>query len=89
MTTLDDRPVLRRGVRLAVDPLTSGRVLLFPEGILLLNATAASVVEHCDGARTVRQILDVLATEYEGVTGSDVFALVDDLVEQRLVLCRA
>ena len=41
--SLDDRPMLRRGVRLGVDPLNGRSILLFPEGVLILNETAARV----------------------------------------------
>jgi coenzyme PQQ biosynthesis protein PqqD len=43
----------------------SGRpALLYPEGVLLLNATGAAVVELCDGRRTLEEIAAVLAARF-------------------------
>jgi hypothetical protein len=42
--SLTDRPQLRRGVRAGTDPLSGETVLLFPEGVLMMNETAAAVV---------------------------------------------
>ena len=59
------RPALAPGVRLQTDKLTGEPVLVFPEGILLINSTAHDIVSRCDGKRTVAEILSVLAEEYE------------------------
>jgi pyrroloquinoline quinone biosynthesis protein E len=45
------RPVLRRGVRYRWDPLRQQHQLLYPEGMLALNETAAAIVKLCDGRR--------------------------------------
>jgi len=65
--TLDSRPGLRRGVKLAHDPVRDRMALLYPEGVLLLNDTAAAVLAWCDGRRTVPEVATALAEEYEGV----------------------
>jgi pyrroloquinoline quinone biosynthesis protein D len=82
-----DRPVLRRGVRHSSDPLTGAAVLLFPEGVLVMNETAARVVACCDGIRTVEDVLLALAAEYDGVRAEEVLDLLDDLVSQHLMSC--
>jgi coenzyme PQQ biosynthesis protein PqqD len=61
----NERPRLREGVRLHPDRLTGRPLLLFPEGILQLNAAASSVLNLCDGHRTVDEIAGSLATIFE------------------------
>ncbi len=83
---LDSRPGLRRGVRLADDPVRDRMALLYPEGVLLLNETAAAVLAHCDGRRTVPEVAAALAEEYDGVSADDVLALLADLDARRLLV---
>lgn len=82
---LDDRPMLRRGVRLGVDPLSGRSILLFPEGVLMLNETAARIVEHCTGGSTVNDVVNMLRPLYDGVRADDVIMFLANLVEQRLL----
>ena len=52
---LQSRPALAARVRLQTDPVSGEPVLLYPEGLLLLNATAhavASVATARDGRHT-------------------------------------
>jgi len=79
-----DRPGLRPGVRLAYDRVRDQYALLYPEGVLLLNETAAEVLTLCDGA-SVGEIAARLAEEYDAVPVADVAALLDELVRRRLV----
>ena len=58
------QPRLGKGVRLQSDPTTGKSVLLFPEGVVELNETAHEILTRCDG-RTVSQIVQMLAEEYE------------------------
>ena len=66
MSTISETavPALARGVRLHTDAATGEPVLLFPEGVLFLNATAHEVVRRCDGSATVGGIVSALAEEY-------------------------
>ncbi|HEX7308287.1 pyrroloquinoline quinone biosynthesis peptide chaperone PqqD [Lentzea sp.] len=82
---LDAVPRVRRGVKCTYDQVRAAHVVLFPEGVLVLNETAASVVALCDGARSVGDIALALADEYDGVEASDVASLVVRLVERRVV----
>lgn len=81
-----DRPRLPRGVRAGIDPLSDRPILLFPEGILFLNETAAAVIGHCDGNRTVADVVATIGAVYDDVVGNDVMTLVQDLVAQRLMV---
>lgn len=87
MTTIsiDSVPRLRRGVRLTFDHVRETHVLLFPEGVLVPNKTAAAVLELCDGARNVTGITAVLGTRYSGVLESDVVDVLARFGERRVV----
>lgn len=86
MSDNDSRPGLRPGVRMVHDPVRDRSALLYPEGVLLLNDTAAAVVECCDGKRPVRDVLARLATDYAGLCSDDVHQLLADLASRRLVV---
>jgi pyrroloquinoline quinone biosynthesis protein D len=83
--TADSVPQLRRGVRLSFDHVRETHVLLFPEGVLVPNATAAAVLELCDGARPVTEITAVLEKRYTGVREQDVLDVLSRLGERRVV----
>ena len=78
-------PGLRRGVRLVHDPVRGAPALLYPEGVLLLNETAAAVLGECDGVRDTDAIATRLADRYDGVSAEDVADLLADLHRRRLV----
>jgi pyrroloquinoline quinone biosynthesis protein D len=82
---LDSRPKLRRGVRLVFDRTRDTHVLLFPEGVLVPNATAAAVLELCDGLSTVDKITARLAERYDRVRPADVTEILTRLAERRVV----
>jgi coenzyme PQQ biosynthesis protein PqqD len=82
----NDRPQLRRGVRVSTDPLSEASILLFPEGVLFLNETAAAVIHCCDGSRTVAEAVHAIGELYDDVVLEDVISLVSDLVAQRLMV---
>jgi coenzyme PQQ biosynthesis protein PqqD len=71
------RPALARGVRLWIDPITGGPVLLFPEGLLPLDDTTHDIVSRCSGQATVEAIVVSLAEEYE----ADRATLLNDVCE--------
>jgi pyrroloquinoline quinone biosynthesis protein D len=78
-------PRLRRGVRLTFDKTRDTHVLLFPEGVLVPNATAAAVLEHCDGSTSVGEIAARLRRRFTGVRAADVVIVLERLVERRVV----
>jgi pyrroloquinoline quinone biosynthesis protein D len=86
------RPALARRVRLQQDPITAEPVLLFPEGLLVLNPTAHEIVSRCDGVATVEAIIAALAEEYDAPAeelAADVVACVNDLRERNLITLTA
>lgn len=50
--------------RLRFDRKSSRYMLLYPERGLVLNPTAADVLQRCDGERTVGSIVEELAGRY-------------------------
>jgi pyrroloquinoline quinone biosynthesis protein D len=73
----DTKPVVGRGFRLQWEPAQEAHVLLYPEGMVKLNSSAAAILSRCDGVRTVADIVTDIESTY-GVTGlsADVAAFV-------------
>jgi pyrroloquinoline quinone biosynthesis protein D len=69
--------VVGHGFRLQWEPVQEAHVLLYPEGMVKLNASAAAIMSRCDGVRTVADIVADIEQAY-GVTGlaADVTAFV-------------
>jgi pyrroloquinoline quinone biosynthesis protein D len=72
------RPVIGRGFRLQWEPAQEAHVLLYPEGMVKLNSSAAAIMTRCDGVRTVADIVADIEATYE-ITGlsADVTAFVE------------
>lgn len=62
--SLEKRPRLAAKVRLRYDRKAERYMLLYPEKGLVLNPTAADVVQLCTGENTVGAIVDQLAAKY-------------------------
>lgn len=60
---LGARPRLAAGCRLS-EPDRGPRMLLMPERALRLNGPSLEIVERCDGAHTVQQIISELQRIY-------------------------
>lgn len=56
--TVSPDAVLRlgRGFRLQWEPAQEAHVLLYPEGMVSLNASAAEILKRCDGQSSIAQI---------------------------------
>lgn len=79
------RPRLRRGVRLSYDHTRQAHVLLYPEGVLITNKTAAAVLVLCDGESTVADIVVALGGRYTDVREQDVHDVLARLADRRMV----
>jgi pyrroloquinoline quinone biosynthesis protein D len=79
------KPRLRKGVRLTYDKTRDTHVLLFPEGVLVPNETAAAVLSLCDGQSTVEEITTALGSRFRGVRAEDVTGVLTRLAERRVV----
>lgn len=51
------RPCLARRFRLQWEEAQQAHVLLYPEGMVKLNRSAAEILTRCDGTRTVEAIV--------------------------------
>jgi len=58
--TLPERPKLSRRFRLQFEPTQSRWVLLYPEGMVQLNDSAAEILKRCDGQRSLPDIVTAL-----------------------------
>ncbi|MBB5393139.1 MULTISPECIES: pyrroloquinoline quinone biosynthesis peptide chaperone PqqD [unclassified Herbaspirillum] len=56
MTTLPEKPRLSRLFRLQWEEAQGNYVLLYPEGMIKLNRSAAEILKLCDGAHDVAGI---------------------------------
>jgi len=73
------------GVKLSFDHVRETHVLLYPEGVLVPNKTAAAVLELCDGVRPVAEITAALGKRFTGVRSDDVLDVLARLGERRIV----
>jgi pyrroloquinoline quinone biosynthesis protein D len=81
------RPRLVTGARLSYDDVREEHILLIPEGAVLLNPTAAQVLELCDGERSVDDIVGALSERYDGADlRDDVEELVDAMAQKGLLV---
>ncbi|MES1928776.1 coenzyme PQQ synthesis D [Salinisphaera dokdonensis CL-ES53] len=64
-------PRIARGHRMQFEPAQDCHVLLYPEGMITLNPSAAEILQRCDGQRSVQVICDDLSAAFDGadVTG--------------------
>jgi pyrroloquinoline quinone biosynthesis protein D len=60
-------------------------VLLYPEGVVLLNDTGAAILDLCDGRRSIADIAAALGERYHCDVTGDVIEYLSGLVEQQLV----
>jgi pyrroloquinoline quinone biosynthesis protein D len=71
------RPALGRGFRLQWEAAQNAYVLLFPEGMIKLNASAGEIMKRCDGQATIAEITaDLEQTFATSGLGGDVMAFV-------------
>jgi pyrroloquinoline quinone biosynthesis protein D len=79
-------PRVAAKARLQWDGVRNRHILLYPEGLVALNPTAAEVLGLCDGRRTVDEIVAMLRGKYESQDiNADVQELLAGLAEKGLV----
>ena len=77
------KPTWRQGYRYQYEPAQKGHVLLYPEGMIKLNDSAALIGGLIDGERDVSEIIAELDKQFPGVP-----ELVED-IEQFMEVARA
>jgi pyrroloquinoline quinone biosynthesis protein D len=70
-------PRVAAKARLQWDGVRNRHILLYPEGLVALNPTAAEILGLCDGRRTVEEIVALLSGKYES---QDITADVEELL---------
>ena len=61
------KPTWRQGYRYQYEPAQKGHVLLYPEGMIKLNDSAALIGGLIDGERSVAAIIGELEQQFPGV----------------------
>ena len=85
------RPALAAHVRLQIDPVSNEPVLLFSEGLLILNPTAHEIIRRCDGRSKIQEIVVALGAEYEideTTLQGDALECLRDLMARNLVVLK-
>jgi len=62
---LDVCPKISARARVQMDKVTGKPVLLYPEGVLVLNPTGHAIVSLCTGESTVAEIVRKLGERYK------------------------
>ncbi len=79
------RPVLSRHARYRWDEVRQQHQIVFPEGVLVLNASGAAVVQLCDG-RSTNDLIFALEQQFPGGNPSaDVSEFLERLSEKGLL----
>lgn len=60
-----ERPGIRPGIRLQWEAVQNAHVLLYPEGMVKLNTSAAEILRRCDGTRSIEEIVADLEGAFE------------------------
>ncbi|MGH7546692.1 MAG: pyrroloquinoline quinone biosynthesis peptide chaperone PqqD [Gemmatimonadales bacterium] len=80
-------PRIAPKARLEWDEVRGRHVLLYPEGLVALNATGVEILKLCDGTQAFTRIVATLRQRY-GAAGidRDVAAFLDGLAAKGLVM---
>ena len=84
----DSTPRFAPHVRFRFDEARQRWTVLAPEKLLLPDEQATAILQLLDGARTVDQLIEELARQYEApadVVGEDVRAMLQDLADKGIV----
>jgi pyrroloquinoline quinone biosynthesis protein D len=84
----ESRPGLAPGVRLTFDKARDCWVVLAPERVLMPDETALEILQRCNGARPVDEIIDELASVYSAdrsEIAQDVQEMIADLLDKRIL----
>jgi pyrroloquinoline quinone biosynthesis protein D len=78
-------PTLWRLARLRFDSVRQQQVLLYPEGVILLNETGTAILELCDGRRSIGEIASILGERYHSDVLADVTEYLSQLAEKEFI----
>lgn len=78
------RPTIGRGFRLQWEEAQNAFVLLYPEGMVKLNASAGEILKRCQGDHTIAEIVADLEQTFEATNLSeDVMAFIAMALEKK------
>ena len=79
-------PAIERRFRLQWEAAQNAHVLLYPEGMIKLNASAGEILRRCNGKATLAEITASLEQSFaaSGLSG-DVFAFIAMAVDKKWV----
>lgn len=60
----DAKPALTSRARRQKDKVSGNPVIVYPEGVLVLNPTGERILDLCDGKRTFEEIVTELAVRF-------------------------
>ncbi len=83
---LEMRPCLASFARLRWDEVRQKQLLLWPEGVLVLNDSAGAILPLCDNQHRISEIIAELSSRYHKDVKKDVLAFLNRLVLKRLVV---
>jgi pyrroloquinoline quinone biosynthesis protein D len=83
------RPALERRFRLQWEEAQQAHVLLYPEGMIKLNASAGEILKRCDGKTPIGEITADLERAFDATgLGPDVMAFLALAAEKSWVTVR-
>ncbi len=65
MSDLPTLPRLNRRYRMQWEEVQQCYVLLYPEGMVKLNASASAILKRCDGTLTVDNLIEQIESEFQ------------------------
>lgn len=71
------KPSLKNGCR-----LDESGALLVPEGMIRFKGAGAAIVRHCDGQKTIAEIITTLQTEFGGADRAQIEKDVHDFLKK-------
>lgn len=83
-------PAFRRGYRMQWEAAQDSHVVLYPEGMAILNETATAILELVTGKQDVAAIIAILNNRFPEAGGvdDDVKEFLQSAVEQKWIQCR-
>jgi pyrroloquinoline quinone biosynthesis protein D len=78
---LQDRPLLSPMFLLRWEKTQDAHVLLYPEGVIKLNGSAAEILKRCNGETTVAGMVDELKALFVDVGASEIETGINKFLE--------
>ena len=88
MITAQIKPVIPRHIKFRHDPGRDRWIILAPERVYDPDDTSVEVLKHCDGERSVEDIAEKLAIDYQApkdVILADIIEMLQDLADKGVV----